>query len=90
MSQDEIIAMAREAGFVVHEPAPATIWGGRECSAELVRFAALVAAREREGCAHLCDEICAAKGVPFYGLPGMKGSAQECAAAIRARLESKP
>ena len=89
MSRDETLAMAREAGFVVHEPAPATIWGGGECSAELVRFAALVAAKtiakEREECAQMCDEICAAKGVPFYGLPGMKGSAQECAAAIRAR-----
>ena len=45
------------------------------------------AAKEREACAQVCDEICAVRGVPFYGLPGMKGSAQECAAAIRARLE---
>ncbi len=53
----------------------------------LSRFAALAAAREREECAQVCDEIYAVRGVPFYGLPGMKGSAQECAAAIRARGE---
>lgn len=76
MSREEIIAMAREAGFVVHEPAPATIWAGRECSAELVRFAALVAAREREACAQLA-------GDSYYGNPGELN--HEIAAAIRAR-----
>ena len=79
MSRDEIIAMAREAGFVVHEPAPATIWGGPECSAELVRFAALVAAREREECAQLAMEFRRGAGDPVCG---------EVAASIRAR--SKP
>ena len=93
MSPNEIIAMAREAGFRIGElqtlggTRPLAKPSGFDCLAELEHFAALVAAKEREGCAHLCDEICAVRGVPFYGLPGMKGSAQECAAAIRARLE---
>ena len=76
MNHKEIITMAREAGFVVHEPAPATIWAGRECSAELVRFAALAAAREREGCAQLAMEFRRGAGDPVCG---------ELAALIRAR-----
>lgn len=78
MSQYEIIAMAREAGFVVHEPAPATIWGGRECSAELVRFAALVAAKEREECAQVCES----RVTPGTGSVAILGGAAD---AIRAR-----
>ena len=95
MSRDAIIAMAREAGFRIGElqtpggARPLVKPDGFDCLAELERFAALAAAKtiakEREECAQMCDEICAAKGVPFYGLPGMKGSAKECAAAIRAR-----
>ena len=76
MTPAEIIAMAREAGFIVHEPDPATIYGGRECSAELVRFAALLAAKEREACAQLA-------GDSYYGNPGKLN--HEIAAAIRAR-----
>ena len=81
LSDGAIIAMARDAN-PEHDLTSMLPF--------LSRFAALVAAREREECAQLCDEICAVRGVPFYGLPGMKGSAQECAAAIRARLEGKP
>ena len=80
MSKEDIIAMARDAN-PEHDLTAMLPF--------LSRFAALAAAKtiakEREECAQMCDEICAAKGVPFYGLPGMKGSAQECAAAIRAR-----
>ena len=80
MSRDEIIAMAREAGFVVHEPAPATIWGGRECSAELVRYDALVAAKEREACAQVCESEWSNVAERMYG--------RECAAFIRARSKT--
>ena len=100
-NRDEIIAMALVAGMSAnigyteasgeHFPAVAALKTSVPVQ-WLERFAQLVAAKaaadEREACAHLCDEICAVRGVPFYGLPGMKGSAQECAAAIRAR--SKP
>ena len=44
MTQDEIIRMAREAGFTDYYPE------------RLTRFAALVAAHEREACAKVCDE----------------------------------
>lgn len=90
MSRDEIIAMAREAGFVVHEPAPATIWGGPECSAELVRFAALVAAREREACATECESLSHRSRWVRAGINGAPMETCQYAAAIRARLEGKP
>ena len=47
MDRDDIIRMAREAGWVI---APATLSG-------LERFAALVAAHEREQCAKICDAL---------------------------------
>ena len=46
MTQDEIIEMARQAGFIVGEP-----W--REILIE--RFAKLVAQHEREACAKVCE-----------------------------------
>ena len=49
MTQDEIIRMAREAGFSVGLDDP-IIYAAHE------RFAALVAANEREACAKVCDE----------------------------------
>ncbi len=53
MTQDEIVKMAREAGLVRTgdkwvEPAR---WG----VTELVHFAALITAAEREACAKVCD-----------------------------------
>ena len=47
MTQDEIIRMARE------------VWGERAVLPfnDLERFAALVAAHEREACAKVCEEI---------------------------------
>ena len=61
MTQDEIIRMARQSGlgWVAHK--------------RLERFAALVAAHEREACAKVVES-----GVLGHG---------ECAAAIRARGE---
>ena len=46
MTQDEITRMAQEAGFVGFDGKNKT----------LAKFAALVAAHEREECAKLCDE----------------------------------
>ena len=77
MTQDEIIRMAREAGIGgISEHygfVPFNSFGAKE----LKRFAALVAAQEREACAKVCDEI--------KGWPTEKVIADECAAAIRAR-----
>ena len=44
MTRDDIIRMAREAGF-----GPSVAW--KECTPPFERFAALVAAAEREACA---------------------------------------
>ena len=48
MTRDDIIRMAREAGYVI----PAY----RDHIEIMERFAALVAAAEREACAKLCDD----------------------------------
>ena len=47
MNRDDIIRMAREAGFLV----PAKAW-----VMKFERFATLVAAAEREACAKVCEE----------------------------------
>ena len=68
MTQDEIIRIAREAGLIQYVQVEKTC-----VSNALERFAALVAAHEREKCAKVCetDELCCKCG-------------DECAAAIRA------
>jgi hypothetical protein len=53
MTQDEIIEMARQAGYLDLSP----INRGMELK-ELEAFTKLVAAKEREACAKLCDEFC--------------------------------
>ena len=82
MNKDDIIRMAREAGFRAGHielynsdnmpfvaPCSAT-----DCMPELVRLAAIVAAAEREACAAICDEMSGSDYLPH-----------QCAAAIRAR-----
>lgn len=70
MNRDDIIQMAREAGFEFNS------LGGTHTSGKLdehlERFAALVAAAEREECAKVCDKHWDDNG-------------QHCANAIRAR-----
>ncbi len=59
MTRDEIIKLAREAGF------PFTKYGTLECDEDgeidademFERFAALVAAAEREACAKACQSV---------------------------------
>ena len=69
MTQDEIIRMAREAGMTVF------------VIESLERFAALVAAHEREACAKVCEQIDTAA----FG--SERPAPNDCAAAIRARGE---
>jgi len=53
MTRDDIIRLAREAGFIDW-----SLHGRLESKEEaLERFAALVAAAEREACAQVCDRI---------------------------------
>ena len=76
MNKDDIIRMAREAGLTSY-PGWVTDGEGLE---NLERFAAFVAAAEREECAKVAD-IGADGEDPFCCLP----VAQGIAAAIRAR-----
>ena len=78
MDKDDIIKMAQEAGF-------ATSW--TEAAGEaLERFAALVAAHEREACAKVCDVLGVHPALNvFNGGPEWYKHGKDCAAAIRAR-----
>jgi hypothetical protein len=77
MSRNDIIRMAREAGV--------GRWDAQEVAIE--RFAAFVAAAEREACAMVCEQI---KTHPPYNEPddmerGWNVSCRVIANAIRAR-----
>ena len=75
MTLDDVIEMACQANGNIYLGGPHFSWDQAE------RFAALVAAAEREACADICDQHASAEGI-----------AQRCAAAIRARgqKESPP
>jgi hypothetical protein len=90
MTRDDIIRMAREAGFEEgygnhlfppgdyrEEVVPVTD--------EIIRFAALVAKREREACAKVCEWE-AAKLEQWHPREALEVGI--CAAAIRARGEA--
>ena len=76
MSPNEIIAMATEAGLNSYRIAPG------EAFAVWERFAALVAAKEREACALICEKTWVEPG------DAQVENCHEAAASIRAR--SKP
>ena len=75
MTRDDIVRMALEAGFLKHADALYTNHRFGDCIGELERFAALVAAAEREACAKVCDTT-----PPYAFRPSI-----EAAHAIRAR-----
>ena len=72
MTQDEIIEMAQECNLIGMRPHLDGIY-----SEALVAFANLVAAKERESCAKVCDEV--------GEYPSL--TPQHCAESIRARGE---
>ncbi len=73
MNREDIIKLAREAGFEVYET---DVWiTDGWWTEELEHFAALVAAHEREACAKVVEDYCGAWDDEGYAL----------AAAIRAR-----
>ena len=83
MTQDEIIEMAIEARLAFDSEEYPEIWQtymnvGKQ---EIEAFAKLVAAKEREACAKLCDEL--SDKHTWEGC-----YADECAQAIRARGEA--
>ena len=75
MNNEDIIRMAREAGAEVFPHA--SVFSAND----IARFAALVAATEREECAKICE----ARFVGDLNREDME--ARRCAAAIRARGE---
>ena len=82
MTRDDIIRLAREAGFA---DGVADIVGLEG----FARFAALVAAHEREQCAKVCDLVAKDRGM-FHPddedfKNGVLGGATMCAVTIRAR-----
>jgi hypothetical protein len=71
MNHEDIIKLAREAGIYGTETSVATTFD------DLEDFAALVAAKEREECAKVCDQFDAQN--PYIG------QGRKCAKIIRAR-----
>jgi hypothetical protein len=55
MTQDEMIGLARQAGFA--EPECIISTDTVRCVPDLAYFAELVAKKEREACAKLCDVL---------------------------------
>ena len=79
MNKEDIIRMAKEAGFEVYET---DVWiTDGWWLEELERFAALVAEHERDQCAKVCDAV--QKKNEDDG--AYMWEARNCAAAIRAR-----
>ena len=77
MTRDEIIRMAREAGFHCYNGCVDGI------DIDAIRFAALVAAAEREECAKVCEVKAHSWPYPSHG----NAAAKLCAQAIHARGE---
>jgi DNA-binding SARP family transcriptional activator len=87
MTQDEILEMVREAGGSDVGGHGWTTWVGTQSTEFLERFAKLVAdkaaAKEREACAKLCEEMESSAALG----PIEKYRTNFIAAAIRARGE---
>lgn len=82
MTRDDMIRMAREAGFEDHSNPE--LWDCMVVSHEAIeRFAYLVAAHERAACAKAIDLIALKYQQQHYASD--ENVADECAAAIRAR-----
>jgi hypothetical protein len=83
MNIDEFIRMAQECQLIGTHPHLDGIY-----QQSLARFAALVAAAEREACAKVCDGLEISNDIeglhPEFG-DGMLLATMQCSAAIRAR-----
>ena len=100
MTQDEIIEMARQARLMSEYDETSPWVEGHEITEYVTAFAKLVAAKEREACAKVCDGISErANGShtamaddrseePILYMTGKELGASNCAEAIRARGEA--
>jgi hypothetical protein len=89
MTRKDIIRMAREAGCLLPGKGgdPNGLWepnGWENVTDLMFKFAALVAAYEREECAKACENYTDNGGEKFAD---HEGHGYECAVAIRARGE---
>lgn len=86
MTEDDIIRIAREAGFEILEENEIGIGDGFHTQTDLVeRFAKLVSSAERDACAKVCDEIGDYAETEHVNYPHWTpwGAARECALKIR-------
>ena len=93
MTSDDVIRMAREAGLLPVDIGPTTETRHmRSKKDSLERFAALVAAAEREACAKVCESTPWSADIDWWRQATKREvgekSAFECAAAIRARSKT--
>jgi hypothetical protein len=87
MTQDEIIEMAKLAGWEMDNScvlSPQVLWYIYQ--GQLETFAKLVAAKEREACAKVADQISDKYSLGYYG--SEVDAIDEVADAIRARGEA--
>ena len=87
MTRDDIIRMAREAGLLVigtADGSEAVYTWPQGITDEIERFAAIVAAAEREECAKICEQ----SDEDGEGPDCWDWHAKDFAAAIRARGQS--
>ena len=92
MTRADIIRMAKDAGFTQILPtnAGADVWiDDGFYVEEMERFAALVAAAEREACAEVCEKLPETFKIAAdeFGYKAETPTAENYAAAIRARGE---
>ena len=90
MTRDDIIRMAKEAGFnqILATNAGANVWiDDGFYVEELERFAALVAAAEREACAKVCERLPETFKIAAdeFGYEPETPTAENYVAAIRTR-----
>jgi len=81
MTKDEILSMARESGFE-------RLFGDVDwvcLDEDLERFAALVAEKEREACAKVCDDLPTPERMSLDNEALWELATLDCAEAIRAR-----
>ncbi len=80
MTRDDVIRMAREAGAEFR--AETILVNGKDADDFVQAFAALVAQKEREACAKVCDGLAY---VHVDGFAKRRAENTDCANAIRAR-----
>jgi hypothetical protein len=83
MNQDEIIEMAKQAGCPMADMMP-MYFTDKQLLSMLKAFAKLVAAKEREACAKICDALRDCE----ENTENYRNGAGWCGEAIRARVQT--